>query len=97
MKKKLFVMLLLSGLLYINADAQFVRRRPVFSINVNAGHDRAPNRGAVWVGPEWEWRGGRYVEVPGHWIKPERMGTRWIPGHWNNTRRGSRWIPGHWR
>jgi len=98
MKKTVFFLLLLLGLGVTNANAQYVRSRPGFSIGVTIGAPGpVPYRGAVWIGPEWAWRGGRYVEVPGYWGRPGHRGAAWIPGHWKYNRRGYRWIPGHWR
>jgi hypothetical protein len=95
MKKIIVCVALLAGLSYYKADAQWVRRRPAFGVGVSVGP--APYPGAIWVGPEWEWRGGRYVEVPGYWARPKGPRAYWVPGHWKATRRGERWIPGHWR
>ena len=97
MKNKLFLLMLVTGFSFVKADAQYVRSKPGFSVNLSIGsRERVQHRGSVWVGPEWEWRGDRYVEIPGHWER-ERFGSRWIPGHWAGSRRGYRWIPGHWR
>jgi hypothetical protein len=92
MKKIIIALVIIVASIFNKAQAQFVRQRPSFSVNVAVG--RPPFAGAIWIGPEWEWRGGRYVEVPGYWARPGRV---WIPGHWKMTRRGERWIPGHWR
>lgn len=97
MKKIVFVVITLLGLSLLKADAQYVRRKPGFSVHISVGAPGpAPYGGAIWVAPEWSWRGGRYVEVPGYW---ERPGSHhgWISGHWKYTRRGYRWVPGHWR
>lgn len=97
MKWKLLIVafgfLTLSG----SADAQHIKVRLGFpaGISINAGN-RAPFGGAVWVAPEWTWRGGRYECVPGYWAKPRRYGAIWVPGHWKYTRRGYKWVPGHW-
>lgn len=57
----------------------------------------APFAGAVWIGPEWQWRNGTYVHVPGYWAKPYRKKQRWHGGHWKRTRRGYIWVGGRWR
>ena len=51
--------------------------------------------GAVWVSGEWEWRGGRYEYIRGHYV--ERDTRQWIPGHWRETPGGYVWDRGHWR
>jgi len=56
----------------------------------------APSPRHVWVAPEWTWRGGAYVEVPGYWSLPPAGHRAWVPGHWVAEPRGNRWIPGHW-
>ena len=57
----------------------------------------APSPRHVWIGEEWEPRGGAYIFVGGHWAEPPHPGWRWIPGHWKDTPRGSFWVAGHWR
>jgi len=98
MKKILIVMIILLGFSLAKADAQYVRIRPGFSVGISIGAPGPPPySGAMWVGPEWTWRGGRYVEAPGYWERPSRYHRGWIPGHWRTARRGYRWVPGHWR
>ena len=97
MKRIFIVATIMLGFSLLKADAQYVRRKPSFSVNVSIGAPGpAPYGGAIWVGPEWAWRDGRYVEVPGYWEKPGRH-HGWVPGHWKRGRWGYRWIPGHWR
>ena len=98
MKKVIFALALMFAFTINKANAQYVKVRPEFTIGVNVGpRGVAPHHGDIWVGPEWEWRNGRYVEMPGHWAAPRRYGAIWIPGHWKYTRRGYRWIAGHWK
>ena len=97
MKRTIILAGMLIGLSFIEANGQYVRVRPGFSVGITIGAPGpAPYSGAIWIGPEWRWRGGRYVEVPGYWGRPGRHHA-WIPGHWRYTRRGYRWVPGHWR
>ena len=97
MKKMLVLMITVLGLSLLKADAQYVRTRPGFSVNVSVGAPGpAPYSGAVWIGPEWAWRDGRYVEVPGYWARPGRH-RGWAVGQWRHGRRGYHWAPGHWR
>ena len=97
MKRTIILAGILIGLSFTEANAQYVRVRPGFSVGITIGAPGpAPYNGAIWIGPEWTWRGGRYVEVPGYWARPRRYHA-WIPGHWRYARRGYRWVPGHWR
>jgi len=57
----------------------------------------APSPAHVWVGEEWEGRGGQYVFVGGHWAAPPHPGWYWVPGHWRRGPRGDWWVKGHWR
>ncbi len=53
----------------------------------------------VWIAGHWKWDKQKkdYIWVKGKWVKPERPGTTWVPGHWDNTPKGFKWIPGHWK
>src|SRR5437868_5306059 len=96
MKKIVFAIIVLLGVSTIDANAQYVRRKPGFSVNISLNAPgSAPYRDAVWVGPEWMWRHGRYVEVPGHWVR--RGHGRWVSGGWVYSNRGYRWHRGYWR
>ncbi|HVV06217.1 MAG TPA: hypothetical protein VHC96_18425 [Puia sp.] len=57
----------------------------------------APSPAHVWIDEDWEYRGGRYVAVGGHWVTPPHRGWIWVPGRWVHTRRGWQWMRGHWR
>ena len=96
MKKFVVVAMLLA--LAQAVQAQHVRVRLGFpaSVGIRAGGP-APFAGAIWIGPEWQWRGGQYVAVPGYWARPRGHRSYWVQGHWKYTRRGYRWVPGHWR
>ena len=80
------------------ANAQHVKVRMNFpgGISIGAPGPR-PYHGAIWIGPEWQWRNGNYVSVPGYWARPKHPRAIWVPGHWKNGRHGYRWIPGHWK
>jgi hypothetical protein len=98
MKKVIILCIMAFGLSLTKADAQYVRRKPGFSIGISIGNrPPAPYQGAVWIGPEWTWRNGRYVEVAGHWARPHKGYRTWREGHWRSTRRGYRYYPGHWQ
>ena len=80
------------------ANAQHVKVRIGFPVGISVGAPgRAPFAGAIWIGPEWTWRNGNYVCVPGYWAKPRHHRAVWVSGHWQYTRRGYKWVPGHWR
>lgn len=68
-----------------------VRERPVEPIYVRP---EPPAPGAVWIAGEWEWRGGRYVFIRGHYVVNETRA--WVPGHWRATPGGYVWVRGHW-
>ena len=79
-----------------SASAQvYVKIRPVAPVIVRTA---APSPSHVWIGEEWESRGGQYVYVGGHWAAPPHPGWAWVPGHWkHHDRRGEVWIRGHWK
>ena len=97
MKKVMFSVLFMTFFAFMHANAQHVRVQLNFpsGYEVNAPRN-APYPNAIWIGPEWQWRGGRYVAVPGHWERARRHHEIWIPGHWEQRRRGYFWVPGHW-
>jgi len=96
MKEIIFVAIMLLGCSIFRANAQFVKTKPALSVGISVGAPGpAPYGGAVWIGPEWLWRGSRYVEVPGYWAKPGHY-HHWTNGHWRYTKRGYRWVRGHW-
>ena len=96
MKKIFIVALMTFSLTQIKAQHVRVMLNFPVGVNVNAPGP-APYPDAVWVGPEWEWRNGEYVHVPGYWSKPFKRNHRWECGRWKHTRRGYIWIPGRWR
>ena len=57
----------------------------------------APFPGAIWIGGNWGWSGGRHVWSPGRWSAP-RQGYRWEPHRWEQGGRGGGWRerPGRW-
>ncbi|WP_431214727.1 hypothetical protein ACQ86N_08175 [Puia sp. P3] len=93
--KLMFLVMVLAGAGSLSASAQvYVTVRPEWH-----RVERRPvgPRGSVWVEEDWEYRGGRYVAVGGHWVAPPHPGWVWIPGRWVHERRGYQWIPGRWR
>jgi hypothetical protein len=99
MKKNLISAMILSFVLVaisFTASAQiYVTVRPPVPVIVRP---EAPSHAHVWIGEEWEERGGQYAYVGGHWAAPPYARAIWVPGHWRREgRRGERWIRGHWR
>lgn len=93
--------ILLAGLIALfssKVQSQHINFRMNFPTGVSIGPSApSPFRGGVWIGPEWQWQGGKYVHIPGYWAKPHRRKTIWIQGHWKQTRRGYIWVAGRWR
>lgn len=68
---------------------------PAPMVEVRTG---APAPDFVWVSGFYQWNGGGYVWVAGHWDRPPRRGERWEPGHWDHhPRRGWYFVKGRWR
>ncbi len=72
----------------------YVRVRPAVPVYVRA---TPPGAGYIWIGEDWEWRGGQYIHVGGRWVYPPHPGFVWVPGHWRHTRFGWQWFGGRWR
>ena len=89
----ILVLALTSGAYGSNAQI-YVNVRPVVPHFVRPV---APSPRHVWIGEEWEPRGGAYVFVGGHWAEPPHGGMVWVSGHWRHTPHGDAWIAGHWR
>jgi hypothetical protein len=95
--KKLFSTLLLGATLAIGAaDAQlYVRVGPPPPMR----HEVLPIRPGpryVWTPGYYRADGNRYSWQSGRWVVPPRGHGRWVPGHWQNSRRGYYWVDGHW-
>lgn len=93
----LIAFLLILGSIF-TSKAQHIRARMRFpaAVSIRATVP-APSAGAVWIGPEWAWRGGQYVHVPGYWAQPPHRKARWIAGSWRRSRMGFIWIAGRWK
>ncbi len=77
------------GRIYVDADPPppIVEAREV-----------APAPDFIWVSGYYQWNGGGYAWVSGHWERPPRRGARWEPGHWDHhDRRGWYFVEGRWR
>lgn len=98
MKKFVFAFFIVLGVSVMTANAQYVRTKPSFSIGISVGsHGQPPFSGAIWVGPEWQYRSGRYVEVPGYWSRPRRSYNSYSEGQWEERNGKYRWHKGTWR
>ena len=90
--------LLCAGMALATSQAQaqhfYVSVRPAPTVVVR-GNPPSPRH--VWVDAEWNWSGGRYVEVPAHWDLPPSGYRVWVVGHWVHTRHGEYWVAGKWR
>ena len=82
MKKKLSVLVMFFMMITGVTNAQHVKVRLNFPVSVSIGpNGHRPYSDAIWIGPEWQWRGGRYEAVPGYWSRPRHHGAVWIPGN----------------
>ena len=57
----------------------------------------APARGYVWTDGYWDWRGNNWYWTSGRWVRPPRMGARWVTPRWYQSSRGWRMQRGYWR
>ena len=57
---------------------------------------RRPGPRYQWVAAGWKIKRGRYVYVPGRWVKPPRRGVRWRTGRWKRVNGGFVWVQGRW-
>lgn len=55
-----------------------------------------PQPGQVWVAGYHRWDGRQYVYERGHYERPPRSNSRYVPGHWEARGRGKVWVNGHW-
>lgn len=96
MKKLLFLLLLISGIITFSGCGP--TRYTVVSQPVAPAYARpvAPGPQYVWVDGDWYWSSGRYVYRNGYWARP-RVRHIYMPGAWVSTPRGYYWRRGHWR
>ena len=99
MKMKHYSLLLLLVVMISNASAQHIRNKMNYPNGISIyASGPSPFSGAIWIGPEWIWRGNGYECVPGYWARPKHpKHHRRIPGYWEHSRRGYIWIPGRWK
>ncbi len=92
---KLGLVAALAGSLFLSscAGSYYVSDQPVEPVYEQGV---APYPGAVWIGGEWGWVGGRYVYTRGYWSRP-RPGHVYMRGSWYHSGRGYAWRRGHWR
>jgi hypothetical protein len=93
MKNSMLAYCLFSSVVFLSAcSAGYVVTRPA---DVEYVRPVSPGPGYVWIGGEWEWRGGNYHWHEGNWEKA-REGHTWKSGYWENGQKGYRWQKGHW-
>jgi hypothetical protein len=49
---------------------------------------------AVWIDGHYAYRRGRYVWVPGGYVRAPHPRAHWVPGRWKKHRRGWKWNEG---
>jgi len=56
----------------------------------------APFRDAVWIDGRWDWHGGQYVWISGHWQRAPTGLHHWKAGAW--AKHDGDWVftPGQW-
>ncbi len=98
MKKTVCVIAVLFVVGISVSNAQHVSVRIGFPVGTRVvAPGPAPFSGAIWIGPEWRWRGNQYVVTDGYWARPRHARAVWVPGYWKQTRRGYKWVQGYWR
>ena len=56
----------------------------------------SPFRDAVWIDGRWDWKGGQYVWVSGHWQRAPAGMHHWKRGEWTKRDNGWFFTPGQW-
>lgn len=92
MKNYLLSLSILSCLVLASCSAGYVTTRPA---DVTYVRPAAPGPDYVWIGGEWEYRGGNYQWHEGSWQK-HREGHEYKAGYWENGKNGYKWHKGHW-
>jgi hypothetical protein len=93
MKKTILAYCLFSCfLLLAGCTAGYVATRPA---DVEYVRPASPGPDYIWIGGEWEWKGGNYRWHGGSW-EHAREGHVWKSGHWENGQKGYRWQKGRW-
>src|SRR5579864_9749957 len=59
-------------------------------------HGAAPFHDAVWDDGRWDWKGGQYVWVSGHWQRAPQGMHYWKKGQWTKRDNGWFFTPGQW-
>ena len=99
--KRIMMLLAMAGALTIACSAHTVvavRTPPRMPRPVSVGVvGVAPGPGYVWVDGYHDWRGDRYVWVPGRWTRPPRANAVWVPGRFTLRGRSHVWVSGYWR
>jgi hypothetical protein len=91
---KLFMLINITALMLASCSSSYyVAERPAAYVYTRPA---PPFAGAIWIGPEYYWSGGRYVVRPGYWTRP-RSNYSYHPGYWNHNSHGHTWVRGGWR
>ena len=75
-----------SGGVYVRTGPPPLRREVIVA---------SPGPGYIWVPGYYRYDRGAYVWVGGRYERPPRGRARWVPGHWQNSRRGLYYVQGH--
>lgn len=55
-----------------------------------------PYETAIWIPGHNEWRGGRYVWVPGYYSYPPKGKKKWVDPRYRHAPDGYFYRPGYW-
>jgi hypothetical protein len=94
-KTRILAVIVLAGMLSILAGCAVTVGTPPPPALVEV-QPIVPFYGAVWIDGHYSHEHGRYIWMPGRYVKPPRHGSRWIPGYWEKHHRGWKWHPGYW-
>lgn len=98
MKRLMLLTLMAGALTACSGRTIVVRNPPPMPRPVRVGVvGYAPGPNYVWVDGYHDWRGNRYVWVPGAWVRPPRAKAVWAPGRFTPRGGNHVWISGHWR
>jgi hypothetical protein len=98
--KKMMMLLVMAGAVTAcsGRNVVAVRTAPRMPRPVSVGvMGVAPGPGYVWINGYQDWRGNRYVWVPGRWVRPPRANAVWVPGRFTTRGRSQVWVGGYWR
>lgn len=56
-----------------------------------------PGTDYVWIRGHWQWDGGRWKRIRGHWIAKPHGTAVWVPGSWKEHHHRWKWTEGYWQ